>query len=625
MGAAWSFRKFRALVCVTWSTLWWVALLLSSTTSLRFSWHICWTAGLTARATGTLAPTVTEGLAQFDPNFPGRASHKRLARSAVSSRHELLHEQLQGNAYRGAFHEVSAAGKDHTPPLVPEQLTGVGYFSSFLTNSTAATTPDVSTTNSPYVAPWPLGTWLPQPASPAGPLSNLPLPHLPEVPLVPYVNTTAIQSPIATRIANALPFVNALPPPPLAPLPTTVVSNVPQTPASQEPVVTPTFSPSVPLQQSQVFQPKTGVPLATTSTPQSTMVTQPSVNQLLSGGTVATSSATRGVVPQDSAAVSIPPVAPLTAVPISSESQVRATLPTHTDDGTGSIAPESQPEETDDTEEYDVPTSDASTSSDNGSARESVTQLAPAEDSLQSPNSFCFDQCTCVPIILGGTAILLVSGVSVLAETILMSQLFSKGFFSKNFFRGGGWVILLASSIGLLSGGLLGGLVSQCWTSALFAGGGFMSFAVSFVLVGTRGAWIGGFGGSVAGGTIGGLASTTTSAVTIGLIFGLLAGIVIGFAPILSGIEMNARYIRWRTRAHRLGSTRTHTDDHRQSISSSSMTADDPRDSSDKRDGASARGSILSLEGISTRRSSSASVTGDQVVDASRDNIVIAK
>ncbi|KEP64476.1 UNVERIFIED_CONTAM: hypothetical protein HHA_292960 [Hammondia hammondi] len=623
MRAAWPFRKIRALACVTWPTVWWVVLLLSLMTSLRFSWHICWSAGLTARATGTLAPTITERLAEFDPNFSGRTSHKRLARSAVSSRHALLREQLQGNAYRGAFNEVSAAGKDQT--IVPEQLTGVDYLSSFLTNSTAAATPAASTTSGPYVAPWPLGTWLPQPASPAGPLSNVPLPHLPELPLVPYVNTTAIQSPIATRIANALPFVNALPPPPLAPLPTTVVSNVPQIPAAPEPAVAPTSSPSVPLQQSQVFQPKTGVALATTSTPQSTAVTQPSVNQPLSGGVVATSSATRGVVPQDSATVSIAPVAPLTAVPISSESQARATLPTPNDGGTGSIAPESEPEEAEDTEEYDVPTSDASTSSEKGSARESVTQLGPAEESLQSPKNFCFDQCTCIPIILGGTAILVVSGVSVLAETILMSQLFSKGFFSRNFFRGGGWVILLASSVGLSFGGLLGGLVSHCWTSALFAGGGFMSFAVSFVLVGTRGAWIGGFGGSAAGGTIAGLASTTTSAVTIGLIFGLLAGIVIGFAPILSGIEMNARYIRWRTRAHRLGSTRTHTDEQRQSISSSSPTADDPRGSSDIRDGASARGSILSLEGVSTRRSSSGSVTGDQVVDASRDNRVIGK
>lgn len=622
MGSAWYLHKFSALVCVTWSTMWWVTLLLSLMTSLPCPWQICSTAGLTARAPETLAATTTEHLTQLDPGLSGRASPKRFVRnapwSAAVSRHGFLRDQPPSDAYRGQISEFSASGKDHT--VVPDQLTSPeDTLTSFLgANSTAAAEPPASTTGGPYLAPRPLETWLPQPTPPAGPLSDLPLPHLPELPVISYVNTTAMQSPIATRIANALPFVNVLPPPPLAPLPTSVVSNAPPAPASPEPVVAPAASSSVPQQQTLAFQPSIALPLATATTPQSASVTQPSLNQPLSPSVVPASGAMPGIVAQASSTVPISPVIPLN-VPVSSESQVQGTIATPSDGGPQHVAPESQPEETEVKEGHDVSISDAGMPSEGDeNAGSGVTQLGAAEELLQSPNNVCFDRCTCIPVVIGGVSVLVISGVSVLAATILMSQLFSKGFFSKNFFRHGGWVILLASGVGLVAGGLLGGLVNQCWTSALYAGGGFMSFAVSSVLVGTRGAWIGGFGGSIAGATIAGLASATPVAVTLGLVFGLLAGIVIGFAPILTGVEMNVRYIRWRTRAQ-LASSRSHTDDHRRGTFGFSPAADGSRGPSETT-GAPGSGTTLSLGGGSTRRLRSGSVTSEEAIDPFGDD-----
>ncbi|EPT31953.1 hypothetical protein TGME49_221180 [Toxoplasma gondii ME49] len=170
-----------------------------------------------------------------------------------------------------------------------------------------------------------------------------------------------------------------------------------------------------------------------------------------------------------------------------------------------------------------------------------VAILAHAEEDTSS----CIDRCDCVPIVLGGVASLVTCIIVVVLAAVLMSQVFSKGFFSSMFFRGGGFAILLSASVGLLGGGLTGGLVRGCWPGALYLGGGLMAFSVSVVLLGKRGAGVGAVGGLLAGASTAALIHPGALSVSLGCLVGFLLGIVVGFAPIFRELKMNSRYIRY--------------------------------------------------------------------------------
>ncbi|PFH33867.1 hypothetical protein BESB_080830 [Besnoitia besnoiti] len=168
----------------------------------------------------------------------------------------------------------------------------------------------------------------------------------------------------------------------------------------------------------------------------------------------------------------------------------------------------------------------------------------PTLDGLESEET-CFNRCSCVPVVVGCFLAFFTCGICVLVAAVFMSRVFSKGFFSAMFFRGGGFAILLAAVLGAVVGGLVGGLVRGCWPGGLYFGGGLMAFSVSIVLLGKRGAGVGAIGGLCTGGSIGGLISPGALPISLGCLVGVLMGIVIGFAPIFRELKMNSRYIRY--------------------------------------------------------------------------------
>ncbi|PFH38797.1 hypothetical protein BESB_011390 [Besnoitia besnoiti] len=469
-----------------------------------------------------------------------------MSRNMQITRHQVLSDEADA-ASRAAAAGVSTGGGQEGMTRDTAETGAAGAPPLSFVDSTDEAEPSPTPAVAPATATSPLLTWLPKPAPLPSPLRDLPVPRLPEVPAVPYVNTTTIQSPLVTKLAQAMPFLNFLPPPPLAPAPMEVITTVAPVPASTQntgtpetPLVAPAALTRQVAQANDLLSPPGGEGQGAVVSPQVTPL--PDDSTLTTPNQEAPPGEETGAPPT----FAVPPVAPL---PVVSSGIVVPTVVGSTatkargTEGSPLVVPQGETAVVEAKPNISEPLEERETMED------TILNRRGAEQPPPSPSNVCFDQCDCLPIVLGSVTVLLTSAVSVLAEAILMSQLFSKGFFSKNFFRGGGWVILLSASLGLGGGGLLGGLVRSCWTSALFAGGGFMAFGVSVVLLGTRGAWIGAFGGAIAGGTVAGLANPTPVSVTLGLILGLLTGIVTGFAPILTGVEMNFRYIRWRTRA----------------------------------------------------------------------------
>ncbi|PHJ25639.1 transmembrane domain protein [Cystoisospora suis] len=201
-----------------------------------------------------------------------------------------------------------------------------------------------------------------------------------------------------------------------------------------------------------------------------------------------------------------------------------------------------------------------------GGAGANSEEANSREEPPETQGHVCFDRCDCVPVIAGGVAAFLVCFAMVSLAALLMSTVFSKGFFSPVFFRGGGYAILLASALGLTAGGLLGGLVRPCWPRILYCGGGLMAFAAAFVFLGKRGAAVGAVGGLVTGGSIGALIVPAPLSVALGCVVGFLLGLVFGFAPIFRELKMNSRYIRYglensqQSREGSMGSSTLRTD-----------------------------------------------------------------
>lgn len=106
--------------------------------------------------------------------------------------------------------------------------------------------------------------------------------------------------------------------------------------------------------------------------------------------------------------------------------------------------------------------------------------------SLQNLTEFCFDKCLCWPVWTLGVLAFVTYFLATMAAITMSSMLFSRGFFSFSFMRGGGFWLLGMSFVGAAVGGLVGGLVSHCVAGGLSLAGGFMALFCAVLLLGKR-------------------------------------------------------------------------------------------------------------------------------------------
>ncbi|CBZ50520.1 putative transmembrane domain-containing protein [Neospora caninum Liverpool] len=173
-----------------------------------------------------------------------------------------------------------------------------------------------------------------------------------------------------------------------------------------------------------------------------------------------------------------------------------------------------------------------------GHFREAQTLEVVPED------GFCMSNCECWPVWASAIVVFVVYLAATFIAIVMMASLFSRGLWSSTFYRGGGNWLIGSSVMGAVTGGLVGGLVTQCVAGGLGLAAGLMTLCCSILLVGRRGAWLGAMGGILTGAVVGAMINTGGFAIALGGSIGLLLGVICGFAPIARQLKVNERYIR---------------------------------------------------------------------------------
>ncbi|AFZ79576.1 hypothetical protein BEWA_024250 [Theileria equi strain WA] len=146
-------------------------------------------------------------------------------------------------------------------------------------------------------------------------------------------------------------------------------------------------------------------------------------------------------------------------------------------------------------------------------------------------------------------AIYISAGIIIVVDLLLLGftfwqtgKLFSHGLWSKKLFKGGGCWMIVAALCGIIFGSCLGYMISIPLIPLMAMG--FMLLGVAFILVGRRGAILGGIAGIQIGLAFGSINFSSIGAIITEGVLCSFAGICIGFIPIFPDMRINARYIQ---------------------------------------------------------------------------------
>ncbi|SJK86238.1 hypothetical protein BMR1_03g00450 [Babesia microti strain RI] len=124
------------------------------------------------------------------------------------------------------------------------------------------------------------------------------------------------------------------------------------------------------------------------------------------------------------------------------------------------------------------------------------------------------------------------------------ASLFSKGFYSTKFYKGGGTLMVFMAMEGNLFGLFLGWIVWHDLNTSISVAGPSMCLFVAVILLGPRGATLGGFGGFTLGFVFGNFICNSINSMVLWSTVGICCGSIIGFLPVFPSLKINQRYSR---------------------------------------------------------------------------------